>query len=184
MDDATHDALWNLEGGEEVARLREMFAQSPIFSALLQGPEHQFVLINPAYRQLIGHRDVVGLTIHEALPEVVSQGFVALLDNVFATGEALVGKSVEVVLQREPGGPLESRFVDFVYQPIKDESGNVTSIFVEGVDTTERRGTEDALRASEAQLRELNASLERQVVERAQARSLTWKFCLPTCLEP
>jgi hypothetical protein len=30
---------------------------------LLLRPEHRFVLTNPAYQQLIGHRDVIGLTI-------------------------------------------------------------------------------------------------------------------------
>lgn len=58
--------------GEELLRLREMFAQSPSFSALLHGSEHRFVLTNPAYQQLIGHRDVVGLTVREAIPEVES----------------------------------------------------------------------------------------------------------------
>jgi hypothetical protein len=43
-------------GGDQVRLLREMFVQSPTFSALLQGPEHRFVLTNPAYQQLIGHR--------------------------------------------------------------------------------------------------------------------------------
>jgi hypothetical protein len=51
--------------GEQLRRLREMFAQSPSFSALLQGPEHRFVLTNQAYQQLIGHRDVIGLTVRE-----------------------------------------------------------------------------------------------------------------------
>jgi hypothetical protein len=134
------------------------------------------VLVNAAYQQLIGHRDVVGLTVREAIPEVESQGFLGLLDEAFATGQPLIGRDVEIVLQRKPGGPAETRFLDFVYQPIKDGSGKVTSIFVEGSDTTERHATEDALRASEAQLRELNATLERRVVERAQARSLTWQL--------
>jgi PAS domain-containing protein len=66
--------------------------------------------------------------------------------------------------------------VDFVCQPIKDGAGHVTSIFVEGVDITDRHQTEDALRASEARLRQLNVDLERQVLERAQARGLTWKL--------
>jgi len=44
-----------LEGAENVRRLRDMFVQSPNFSALLQGSEHRFVLTNPAYERLIGH---------------------------------------------------------------------------------------------------------------------------------
>jgi PAS domain S-box-containing protein len=149
--------------------MREMFARSPSFSALLQGPEHRFVLTNPAYHQLIGHRNVIGLTVREAVPEVEGQGFLELLDNVFASGEPFVGKDVKIVLQRTPGGNEETRFLDFVYQPIKDESGKVTAIFVEGLDVTERRATEQALR-------ELNANLERRVIERAQARGRTWNL--------
>jgi PAS domain S-box-containing protein len=146
-----------------------MFARSPSFSALLQGPEHRFVLTNPAYHQLIGHRNVIGLTVREAVPEVEGQGFLELLDNVFATGEPFVGKDAKIVLQRTPGSTEETRYLDFVYQPIKDESGNVSSIFVEGLDITERRATEQALR-------ELNANLERRVIERAQARGRTWNL--------
>jgi PAS domain S-box-containing protein len=157
----------NLTGAEELHRMREMFARSPSFSALLQGPEHRFVLTNPAYHQLIGHRDVIGLPVREAVPEVEGQGFFELLDTVFATGEPFVGKDVKIVLQRTPGGIEETRYLDFVYQPIKDESGHVTSIFVEGLDVTERRATEQALR-------ELNANLEKRVIERAQARGRTW----------
>src|SRR6202167_1278111 len=162
-----------LNGAEELHRLREMFARSPSFSVLLHGPEHLFVLTNPAYQQLIGHRDVVGLTVREAVPEVEGQGFFELLDNVFATGEPFVGKDVKITLQRTPGGDAETRYLDFVYQPIKDESGNVTSIFVEGLDVTERRATEQALR-------ELNANLEKRALEPAPARGRPYLDCLKT----
>jgi PAS domain S-box-containing protein len=175
MKDRKGQAWQLLDTGEQVRRLRAMFVRSPSFSALLQGPEHRFVLTNPAYQQLIGHRDVIGLTVREAVPEVERQGFIELLDNVFATGEAFVGKDVKIVLQAA-SGPEETRYLDFVYQPIKDEAGHVTSIFVEGVDITDRHCLEEALRASEARLRQLNADLERQVVERAQARGSTWKL--------
>jgi PAS domain S-box-containing protein len=161
---------------EEFQRLREMFAQSPSFSALLQGPEHRFVLTNRAYHQLIGHRNVIGLTVREAVPEIADQGFFELLDEVFTSGEPYAGTNAKIVLQRTPGGAFETRYLDFVYQPIRDENGNVTSIFVEGSDVTERFQTENALRASEAQLRALNVDLERRVIERAQARGLTWQL--------
>ena len=160
----------------QIRRLQEMFLQSPSFSALLQGPEHRFVLTNPAYQQLIGHRHVIGITAREAIPEIEQQGFIELLDSAFTTGEALIGKDVKIVLQRSAGSPAETRYVDFVCQPIKDGTGNVSSIFVEGVDITDRHRTEEALRASEARLGQLNADLERQVLERAQARGLTWKL--------
>jgi PAS domain S-box-containing protein len=154
---------------EDYRRLQDMFAQSPSFSAILQGPEHRFVLTNPAYQQLIGHRQVIGLSVREAIPEVEAQGFLELLDHVYATGKSFVGKDIKIVFESTAGGPSQTRYLNFVYQPIKDDSGKVTSIFVEGIDITERRGTEQALR-------ELNANLERRVVERAQARGRTWQL--------
>ncbi len=133
-------------------------------------------MINPAYSQLIGHRDIVGLTVREAIPESEAQGFLDLLDGVFAMGKPHIAKNVRIVLERVPGGEPETRFLDFVYQPLTDSSGNVSAIFVEGSDITERRASEDALRATESRLRELNADLERRVIERAQARGLTWQL--------
>jgi PAS domain S-box-containing protein len=171
----TGDTSGRANGDEELLRFREMFAQSPSFSALLQGPDYRFVLTNLAYQRLV-ERDVIGLTVREAFPEVESQGFLALLDEVFVTGKPFVGKDVEIVFQSPHDGAAETHFLDFVYQPIKDKSGNVSSIFVEGSDVTERHVTEEALRASEASLRELNRELERRVVERAQARGLTWQL--------
>jgi PAS domain S-box-containing protein len=163
------------EGDLELQRLRDMFAQSPNFSALLHGPEYRFVMINPAYSRLVGHRDVIGLTVREAFPEVESQGFLDLLDGVFATGKPFVGKDVKIVFQNTESG-ADTHYIDFVYQPIRGASGEVSAIFVEGSDITERRAAEEALRLSEGRLRELNAELERRVIERAQARSLTWQL--------
>ena len=49
------------EHAAERDRLREMFALSPSFVAVLRGPEHRFELTNTAYLQLIAHRDVIGM---------------------------------------------------------------------------------------------------------------------------
>jgi PAS domain S-box-containing protein len=176
MGDRGEHSSQRSDGGDELHRLREMFAQSPRFSALLHGPEHRFVLANPAYRRLIGHRDVIGRTAREAFPDLASQGFITRLDEVFATGTPQLARDVKVAFAHDAGGAPETRFVDFVYQPVKDAAGTVTGVFVEGSDMTARRATEDALRQSEARLRELNTDLERRVIERAQARGLTWQL--------
>src|SRR6202789_1034032 len=141
--------------GQELQRFRDMFAQSPSFSALLQGPEHRFVMVNPPYLQLIGPLDAPGLTVCEAMPEVESQGFIELLDSVFTSGMPFIGKDIKIVLRRTTDGNEDTRYVDFVCQPIRDASGEVASIFVQGSDITERRATEEALRVSEGRLREL-----------------------------
>ena len=119
-------------------QLRQLFMQAPGFMAVLRGPDHVFELVNNTFLQLIGHRDIVGLPVGGALPEVVDQGFLTLLDSVRETGEAFVGQQIKVALQRTADGPLEDRYLDFIYQPIIEDDAQVSGIFIEGSDVTDR----------------------------------------------
>jgi PAS domain S-box-containing protein len=136
--ETTERVLAERRNREEFVRLQSLFSQAPTFMAMLSGPEHRIDLINPEYQKLIGDRKVEGLTMAEALPEMIDQGFITLLDRVFHTGEALKRSSERVLLNWKDDGSLEERFLDFVYQPIRDQDGNVTNIFVQGSDVTER----------------------------------------------
>lgn len=140
----------------ERERLRQMFDQAPDFMAMLHGPEHIMELANPAYLKLVGRTDIIGKPAREALPEVEGQGYFELLDKVYESGESYVGTAVPVELNRAGGEPVERRFVDVVYQPITDAQGQVTGIFVEGSDVTERVHAEAELRRSESRLRFLS----------------------------
>lgn len=126
----------------DVGRLRDLFGQAPGFIAVLRGPEHVFEFTNAAYDRLIGSSGAAGKRLTDVLPEVESQGFVTLLDDVFKSGKAHVGTSVPLALQRASDGPADQLHVDFVYQPIRDASGTVTGIFVEGYDVTARVAAE------------------------------------------
>ncbi|MXQ14241.1 PAS domain-containing sensor histidine kinase [Microvirga makkahensis] len=137
----------------ERERLRELFRQAPGFMAMLTGPEHTFEMVNASYYQLVGHRDILGKPALEALPEVAEQGFREILDAVYTSGEAFVGNGIPLTLQREPHGKPERRFVNFVYQPIRDTHGRIFGIFAEGSDVTEAKLSEERLRASEARIR-------------------------------
>ncbi|MER2510772.1 PAS domain S-box protein [Amaricoccus sp.] len=155
-------------------RQRQMFEQAPGFMAVLHGPAHVFELTNAAYRQLVGHRDVLGLPARDALPDIAGQGYFELLDQVFETGEAFVGTALRAELRRTPGGPPEERFVDLVYQPIRDPDGKVIGIFAQGADVTDRLVAEQAVRQSEAQFRAFAESMPNHVWTAAPDGSRDW----------
>ena len=127
--------------------------------ALLQGPDHRIELANPSYLRLVGGREVLGKTVAETLPDAVDQGYLEILDTVFASGVAFSSVGMKYAVQPVPGGAAEDRFVDFIYQPLKDPDGQVTGIFVEGIDVTGRK-------MAEARLKQLNETLEQQIEER------------------
>jgi PAS domain S-box-containing protein len=134
-------------------QLAQMFAQAPTFMALLRGPEHRIEIANPLYLQLVGHRPVLGRTVAEALPDAVAQGYLVLLDRAYQSGRPCSRIGARFLVQAEPGGPSDERFVDFVLQPIQDKDGGVSGIFVVGVDVTDRTRADAALRESEASFR-------------------------------
>lgn len=161
---------------EERQRLAELFEQAPSFMALLRGPEHVVEFANPNYMRLVGDRDVVGGSVADVLPDAAEQGFVRLLDTVYQSGKPYVATAMPFAMQPTPDAPVNQRYLDFVYQPIKNTLKEVTGIFVEGTDVTDRTLAENALRSSEARLRVLNADLELQVAERMHGRARTWQL--------
>ncbi|TKA95021.1 PAS domain S-box protein [Cereibacter changlensis] len=122
----------------EHERLQRLFEQAPTFMAMTIGPSHIFEMANPGYQRLVGSRDILGKPVREALPEVVEQGFLDMLNRAFTSGEAVLGTGLLVFLQRQAGEPQEERYVDFVFQPIRSEAGDVDRIFIQGSDVTDR----------------------------------------------
>ncbi|WP_457423260.1 ATP-binding protein [Roseateles sp. P5_E7] len=156
--ETTEQVLANQRMAAERDQLGQLFEQAPTFMTLLSGPSHRFEIANPSYLKLVD-REVVGKTLAEAMPDAVAQGYGALLDRVYATGEAYIAKGAKFMSQSRPGEAATERFVDFVYQPIKGKDGTVVGIFVEGADVTDREVTDAALRANEARYRELSQEL-------------------------
>jgi PAS domain S-box-containing protein len=130
--------------------LTQMFEQAPTFMALLRGPDHRFELANPSYLRLIGRIDIVGRTVAEVLPEAAAQGFLGILDEVYRSGRTYNATGARFVTQTDPDGPVDERYLDFVYQPLRGADGQVNGIFVEGADVTERTLAERSQRESEA----------------------------------
>lgn len=125
------------EAEEESANFRRLFQQAPAFFAVLSGPDHVFTFASDSYTRLVGGRNVIGMTVAGALPEVVGQGFIALLDRVYAEGYIHNEEGARIMLVREAGKEPEEVFLDFAYHPIRDGGGAITGVFVQGMDRTE-----------------------------------------------
>ncbi len=115
---------------------RRLFQQSPGMVAVLSGPEHICVFTNDQALRVIGRDHVVGLKIRDALPELIGQGFLEMLDEVFRTGKTLGGESRRVTFRPHEDEPEQELYLDFTYSPIFDAARNVTGIFVQGTDRT------------------------------------------------
>lgn len=118
-------------------RLHALMELAPGFVAVARGPHFVFELANKSFYQLVGHRDILGKSIREALPELEGQGFYELLARVYESGEAFIGRGMAVRFQQQQGGPLTERYVDFSYQPLFGRDNTVSGVFVQGQDVTE-----------------------------------------------
>jgi PAS domain-containing protein len=154
----------------ELLRWQEIFQRAPAGIALLRGPSHVYEFANDAYLRVVGKSDIVGRTVGEAVPEVVEQGYVAVLDSVYA-GQPFIGSSLPVKLQREGGSPADDRILDFVFQPVRDAGGAIDGIFILVTDVTERARAESALRLTNWQLGEERARLASTLDAEQRART-------------
>ena len=119
-------------------QLRQILAQSPALIATVEGPEHRFAFTNPGYSAMTEHRALLGHPLAECFPELVGQGFLAALDQVYRTGEAFGGQETPLVLTHPDTGERRKFYVDFSYQSLRDYTGQVTGVLGFAVDVTDQ----------------------------------------------
>jgi len=137
----------------ETQNLRRLLRDAPSIMCVLRGPEFTFELINEAAQQLAGHRDLLGATAREAFPGHLGDLLLGVLEPVYRTGVPFIASEAPVKLQRERNGPYEDAFLNIVFQPIFEEDGTVSGVFVEATEITARVRAERALADSERRLR-------------------------------
>lgn len=110
--------------------IKSLSADVPIGIAIFKGPEYVYEFANNAYLQLVDRRgeDLLGKPMFEAIPELKGQELEKLIKQVMVTGKSYQGNEYEVKLLRE--GKESIGYFNFVYAPLKDESGITTGIMV------------------------------------------------------
>lgn len=126
-------------------RQQRLFQQSPSFLAVLRGPDHIFEFANDAYLHLIGNRACVGKPVRDVLPEAAPQGFLRILDSVYRTGRTYRGRDQRFTLTHPETGESHVLLLSFQYKALRDVSGEISGIYAEGSDVTERAKDQEAL---------------------------------------
>lgn len=144
----------------QLKRFHDLFEQFPGFMCFFRGTDLAFELANAACAELVGAgRPLIGLPIRQALPELAGQPFLRLLEQVARDRQAFVGRNMPVQLARIPDAPLQTVYVNFVYQPVMDDLGGLSGVMALGFDITQQRRAElEAQRSRERLERLIDAS--------------------------
>ena len=136
LEERTEDAETARRSAEAAERqLMTVFEQTPAAIAVTLGKEHQFIVANRGYQALIGRKPNRGQTFAQVMPEMVEQGFEALLTQVFETGVPFVAHEAFAKVAREGMEPADGWF-DFVYQPLVDVDGATIGVLQQGINVT------------------------------------------------
>ncbi|NVO33356.1 PAS domain-containing protein [Hymenobacter lapidiphilus] len=133
-------ALAEAEHQRGQARLRQellgqILGQVPAIIVTFSGPDHRFTFFNEPYQQLVGGRAALDETAAGLLPDMVEQGLIGILDEVYKTGQPMLTRETPVEFSHEPG---QRRYLDITAQPLLDAQQQVRGVQVFAMDVTER----------------------------------------------
>jgi signal transduction histidine kinase len=114
-----------------------VFEQTAAVVALLRAPGHRYEYVNPTYQAFFPGRQLVGLDLAVAAPELVEQGFKAILDQVYQTGETFFGTELPFAPPAPAGQPLRTQYFNFTYQAYR-EAGEIAGVSILAYDVTEQ----------------------------------------------
>jgi len=140
------------EAERERLRLESFFKQAPAAICVLNGPELVYELVNPAYQQRFPGRQLLGLPLLDALPELTGHMVVAWLRDVYATGITHEGNEVLLKVARLDDGQVEDAYFDCVYQARYNEQGVIDGVLVFALDVTAKVRAQRQAKALQAQV--------------------------------
>jgi PAS domain S-box-containing protein len=102
--------------------------QAPVAMCIFRGENHIVEIANQRMLEVWGKtkEQVLNKPIFEGLPEAKGQGLEQLVNDVYTTGERFVANERPVNLPRN--GKVESTYINFVYEALKETDGTISGI--------------------------------------------------------
>ncbi|KAF2509426.1 PAS domain S-box protein [Flavobacterium zhairuonense] len=133
-------------------RFRDTVKQAPIGITILRGPDYMVEMANEAYLKIVDREesDFVGKPLFDSLPEV-RESVNKLLSDVLTTGVPFYGNEVPIPLNRY--GKLDISYFDFLYNPLKEENGEISGIIVTVTEVSEKVEVRKKIELNEERLK-------------------------------
>jgi len=134
-------------------QLYSTFMQAPVGIAIFRGPDYIVELINPPLCELYGRttEEMIGKPVFEVLNHAKGLGFEELLDDVRLTGKPFKGQDLPAPIYRH--GKVETVYLDFVYEPYREDDGTISGVIVVATEVTEQVYAKQQLEEAEERAR-------------------------------
>ena len=134
--DVTEQVVNEIKIQEKEILFRELMEISEYSTAMYRGKDLFIEFANDQMIQSWGKtRDVIGMKLEDALPELEGQPFIDILKNIFDTGEPYIAKEDKVDLIVD--GHLQSFYYSISYRPLRDRNGEIYAIWNMAMNVTE-----------------------------------------------
>lgn len=127
-----------------------LFLQSPAHIHVMKGPEHIVEFFHPLGKKYLG-RDITGMKIRDAIPEVTGQGYFEMLDAVYTEGKEFHLPETKGTMINDRGEP-EDYYFNITYLPWKDVDGKIQGVLQFTFDVTEQAKTRKIIEEAEYNL--------------------------------
>jgi len=158
--EVTEQVLARQQRAAAQAQLQAVLEQAPVAIAIVRGPDYIIEVANPLIARIWGRAQepLLGQPLFEALPEARSQGFPEILAKVTADGQAFLAQEVAVHLERH--GQRRLVYLNFVYQPLRDETGRIGSVAIVATEVSEQVAARQHVAQTNEQLLTINTELD------------------------
>jgi PAS domain S-box-containing protein len=132
-------------------KFRALVEESPVSTCLFTGKEMKIEVANDI---MIGYwgkdRSVVGKAFRDAVPEIIGQPFLGILDHVYETGETYEASNARAELKID--GVMGVYYFDFIYKAMRNADGEIFGVMNMSVDVTAQVLARQKLEEKEAEL--------------------------------
>ncbi|TRW25774.1 PAS domain S-box protein [Flavobacterium zepuense] len=132
-------------------RFRSMVEEAPVATCLFTGKDMVIDVANDIMISYWGKtKKVIGKPLAQAVPELIGQPFLDILDRIYETGITHEEKAAPAMLNLD--GTLRTYYFDYTYKPLFDAEGKVYAIMDMAIDVTDQILSQQKIEESQRQL--------------------------------